>query len=125
VGDGFKSVSPIYLRRDLMDGVTVALIGVIGTIIGTIGTGLGNMIMSWWNDKQLDFKINDAINDAIEAVEKESKTRSELKGQEKYKKCVDFTNALMEYRGISVKPILLEVKIHNKLAKMDNEKVDE
>jgi len=101
------------------------LLGLIGAIIGTIGTICGDSIRAWWNDKQLDLKINDAINDSIEAVEKESKTKPELKGQKKYELCVEFTNALMEYRGISVKPVLLEVKIHNKLAKMDKEKVNE
>ncbi len=108
-----------------MESVNIALIGLIGTIIGTIGTACGNSIMSWWNDKQLDFKIDDAINDAIEAVEKEAKSKPELRGQKKYELCVEFANALMEYRSISVKPVLLEVKIHNKLAKMDKMKVNQ
>lgn len=102
-----------------MSDFNVYIIAGIGAIIAAFFNGVSSSANKWIEDIFSDFKINKAVNESVDAVEKEAKTNPDLRGQLKFQKCKEFASGTLAYKNMTVSDVVLEVKIHARLAKLD------
>lgn len=96
----------------IFSAIGVGFAGIFTVAFGMASTKL----KAFWDRKQLNKALQNAVNDAISAVEESARTDETLRGQAKLEKAMDFALADLEANGImNIKPILLESKIKSAL----------
>lgn len=94
-----------------MEQITTAifagLASIVTAVFGVAVASLGN----WWSKKERSRKIDKAIEDAVLATEQHAKDLK-IKGANKYLKCREYAQALLDAEGLSAGEIILEAKIH-------------
>lgn len=99
--------------EQITGAIFAGLASVVTAIFGVAVASLGN----WWSKKERSRKIDKAIEDAVFATEQHSKDLK-IKGANKYLKCREYAQALLDAESLSVGEIILEAKIHAALRKV-------